>query len=151
VGGLGSGRRRSRLGVDECRALELGELCDRGRWRSQLRGEVLWRTRHGGETLARLTYAITGQEDATADLLLTYRYERDGMRLASEHELELDCAPGQRSYASCPACGRRVRTLYAPQDAELFACRACYRLVYRRSAVARAAHLRAGGGRPGAA
>ena len=35
--------------------------------------------------------------------------------------------------ATCPACGRRVRTLYAPHGAELFACRSCYRLVYRRS------------------
>jgi hypothetical protein len=34
---------------------------------------------------------------------------------------------------SCPACGRRVRALYAPPGAELFACRSCYRLIYRRS------------------
>ena len=65
MGGLGSGRRRSRLGIDECRALELGELCDQGRWRSEPRGVVLWRERHGGETLARLTYVINGQEDPT--------------------------------------------------------------------------------------
>ena len=28
MGGLGSGGRRTRLGVDECRALEIGELAD---------------------------------------------------------------------------------------------------------------------------
>jgi ribosome-binding protein aMBF1 (putative translation factor) len=133
VGGLGSGRRRTRLGIDECRALEIGELCDQGRWRSQPRGVVLWRTRHGGETLARLTYVISRQEDAAEDLLLTYRYAPEGTGLSVKRELELDCAPGQRAYASCPGCGRRVRTLYAPQGAELFACRSCYRLVYRRS------------------
>jgi hypothetical protein len=133
VGGLGSGRRRRRLGVDECRALELGELCDQGRWRDQPRGEVLWRSRHGGETLACLTYVISGQEDVTEDLLFTYRYECEGAGLSAEREVELDCAPGRRSYALCPACGRRVRTLYAPRGAELFACRSCYRLVYRRS------------------
>src|SRR5664280_1182635 len=132
MGGLGSGRRRSRLGLDECRALELGELCDQGRWRSEPRGEVLWRARHGGETLARLSYVIGTQEDATEDLLLTYRYESEGVGSSSERELELDCARGRRAYAFCPACGRRVRTLYAPKGAELFACRACYRLVYRR-------------------
>ena len=64
MGGLGSGRQRTRLGLDACRALELGELCDQGRWRSEPGGEVLWRTRRGGETLARLSYAISGQEDA---------------------------------------------------------------------------------------
>ena len=94
---------------------------------------------------------ISGQEDAIEDLLLTYRYERDGARPAAAHELELDCAPGQRSYAYCPACGRRVRTLYAPLGADLFACRACYRLVYRRSQWREQLDLRAGGGRPSAA
>lgn len=133
MGGLGSGRRRTRLGVDECRALEVGELCDQGRWRAQPRGEVLWRGRHGGETRARLAYAITGQEAAAGELLLTYRYGRDGTGLSSEHEVELASSSGRRLYASCPACGRRVRTLYAPLGADLFACRSCYRLVYRRS------------------
>jgi len=133
VGGLGSGRRRSRLGLDECRALELGELCDQGRWINRPRGEVLWRSRHGGKALARLAYVITGQEDATEDLLLTYRYECESAGLSTRHELELDCGPGRRVCATCPACGRRVRTLYAPHGAELFACRSCYRLVYRRS------------------
>ena len=133
MGGLGSGRRHTRLGIDECRALDVGELRDRGRWMSQPRGEVLWHARHGGKALARLTYAISGQDDAMEGLLLAYRYERDGVSPSAAHEVELDCAPGQRSYAYCPACGRRVRTLYAPQGAGLFACRACYRLVYRRS------------------
>jgi transposase-like protein len=133
VGGLGSGRRRRRLGVDECRALELGELCDQGRWLTQPRGEVLWRARHGGETLARLVYVISGQEDALEDLLLTYRYGRGGAELSVGHEVELERSSGRRLYAYCPACGRRVRTLYAPRGAERFACRSCYRLVYRRS------------------
>ena len=133
MGGLGSGRRRSRLGVDEGRALEVGELCDQGRWRSQPGGEVLWRSRPGGATLARLSYVISGQEDAGEDLLLSYRYQCEGMSLASEHELELDWAPGKRLHAFCPACGRRVRTLYAPPGAGLFACRVCYGLVYRPS------------------
>ena len=72
MGGLGSGR-RTRLGVDECRALEVGELCDQGRWLTEPRGEVLWRSRHGGETRGRLVYAISGQERAAGELFLTYR------------------------------------------------------------------------------
>jgi hypothetical protein len=133
VGGLGSGRRRTRLGIDECRALEIGEFCDQGRWREKPRGEVLWRARRSGEMLARLTYVIRREERAAAGLLLAYRYVRAGAGPSAAHGVEFDCAPGQRAYASCPACGRRVRSLYAPLSAELFACRTCYRLVYRRS------------------
>ena len=133
MGGLGSGRRRTRLGIDECRALEIGELCDQGRWREKPRGEVLWRARRSGEMLARLTYVIRREERAAAGLLLAYRYVRAGAGPSAAHGVELDCALGQRAYASCPACGRRVRSLYAPLSAELFACRTCYRLVYRRS------------------
>jgi hypothetical protein len=96
VGGLGSGRRRTRLGVDECRALDVGELCDQGRWRTHPRGEVLWRERNGGETRARLAYVITGQESAADELLLTYRYGREGAGLSCEHEVELEC-PSRRA------------------------------------------------------
>ena len=101
MGGLGSGLRRTRRALDECRALELGELCDQGRWIDQPHGEVLWRARHGGGTLARLSYVISGQEDATEDLLLSYRYECEGAGPSVGHELELDCAPGRRACATC--------------------------------------------------
>jgi hypothetical protein len=133
VGGLGSGRRRTGLGVDECRTLEVGELCDRGRWLTQPRGEVLWRSMQGGETRGRLTYVISRRGGDTGELRLTYRYAHQGANLSFEHEVELDCSPGKRSYLSCPRCGARVRTLYAPLGAEFFACRSCYGLVYRRS------------------
>lgn len=135
MGGLGSGRRRWRLGASECRALEVGELCDEGRRQAQPRGEVLWRAERGGVLHARLTYAITGHEDAGDELLLTYRYWPDGSGLCHENEIELECLPGRRSYAYCPGfgCGRRVRTLYAPPGAGVFRCRSCWGLVYQRS------------------
>jgi hypothetical protein len=41
--GPGSGRPPTRCRLDEYRALEIGELCDRGRWRSQPSGLVEWR------------------------------------------------------------------------------------------------------------
>lgn len=133
MGGLGSGRRRTRLGVDECRALEVGELCDRGRWLTQPRGEVLWRSRHGGETRGRLTYTIRRRGGAAGELLLAYRYAHEGANLSLERGLRLDCSPGRRSYLYCLRCGARLRTLYAPLGAELFACRSCYGLIYRHS------------------
>jgi len=83
---------------------------------------------------ARLVYAISsGQESAAEEFRLTYRYEREGVSQSHANAIELECSPGERSYAYCPACGRRVRTLYAPPGADLFACRSCYRLIYRRS------------------
>ena len=133
MGGLGSGARRTRLGLDECRALDVGELCDAGRWQAHPRGSVLWRVRSGGEELARLTYVILPAASSASGLALAYRYRRAGEGEAPLHALELDWAPGQRAYAFCPACGARVRSLYAPLGAELFACRSCYRLVYRSS------------------
>jgi len=133
VGGPGSGRRRTWRGVDECRALDLGELCDGGRLRAQPRGVVLWRARDGGALRARLTYAITGQESAADDLLLAYRYWPEGGGLCHENELGLTALPGRRTYAWCPVCGVRARTLFAPPGAGAFRCRECCGLVYRRS------------------
>ena len=105
------------------------------------RGEVLWRSRHGGEIRARLSYVISGQESAAGKLLLTYRYRREGADLSFEHEVELDCSPGERSCASCPACGRHVRSLYAPTGADLFACRSCWGS-YERAAASASSRLR---------
>jgi hypothetical protein len=143
MGGPGSGRHPWRLGVEECRALDIAELCDRGAWQAQPRGEVLWRARRGGEVHARLSYAIHSQQSAADDLLLSYHYSCDGRSpsLSAEHELELECSPGRRCYASCPACGRRLRTLYAPSGAADFACRSCWGLVYRHSRAAETLEL----------
>jgi len=132
VGGLGSGRRRTRLGTDECRALEIGELCDGGRREALPAGEVEWRALSGGQLRARLAYVVTGQESAGEGLLLDYRYwpECDGPFY--EDEIELEALPGRRTYALCPTCGQRVRSLYARPRALRLACRSCCGLVYRR-------------------
>ncbi len=114
MGGLGSGRRRTRLGIDECRALEIGELCDGARREAQPAGEVEWRALGGGKQRARLAYAITGQENADDDLLLSYRYWPQCDGPSFENEIELEALPGRRTYALCPGCGERMRSLYAP-------------------------------------
>jgi hypothetical protein len=132
VGGLGSGRRRSRLGTDECRALELGELCDGGRREAQPAGELEWRALSGGQLRARLAYLVTGQETAGEDLLLHYRYWPGCDGPSYEDEIELEALPGRRTYALCSLCGQRVRSLYARPRALRFACRSCCGLVYRR-------------------
>jgi hypothetical protein len=131
VGGAGSGRRRPRLGVEECRALEIGELCDAGRWHSQPRGEVQWRAEYGGALRAHLLYEISAQGESGLGPQLVYRYwPREGGPYFG-FRVELGVMPGRRALAACPECGRWVRRLYAlPRGIEL-CCRACERLVYR--------------------
>ena len=129
MGGFGSGRRRTQLGVEECRALEIGELGDEGRRRSQPRGEVLWRSKRDGRTRGRLSYAISEIEGSAR---LSYRYAPEGGTLTFAGQVVLAGGPGRRTLACCPACGRSVRTLYAPPRAYQLRCRSCWGLVYRR-------------------
>ena len=137
MGDRGSGAQRTRLGLSECRALEIGELCDGGRWQCQLQGTVLWRERRGNAELARLSYVIIPAKSSATGFAFAYRYLRAGEGEPPLHAFELDCSAGARPYAICPTCDRRVRILYAPLYAELFACRVCCHLVYRRSPPAR--------------
>jgi hypothetical protein len=120
MGGFGSGRRRTQLGVEECRALEIGELGDEGRRRSQPRGEVLWRSKRDGRTRGRLSYAISEIEGSAR---LSYRYAPEGGTLTFAGQVVLAGGPGRRTLACCPACGRSVRTLYAPPRAYQLRCR----------------------------
>jgi hypothetical protein len=104
MGGLGSGRRRWRLGVEECRALEVGELCDAGRRQRQPRGEVRWCPLSGGAPRARLTYLISERDRAgAAQLLLAYRYWPGGSGPFFDDQVELEGGAGRRTYARCPA------------------------------------------------
>ena len=119
--------------MEECRALEVGELCDAGRWQSQPGGEILWCARHDGATLARLTYAIREQENTGGGLLMTYSYWPQGEGGQLRRQATLAALPGRRTFISCPGCGRRVRTLYVPLGQSLWRCRSCWGTVYRRS------------------
>ena len=133
MGGFGSGQRPWRLSVKDSRALDLGELCDGGRWHSAPRGELRW-SAPSGKIQARLRYAIKGH--AEGQLLLGYRYWPRGEGACFADEVELVAHPGQRTLACCPGCGSRVRTLFAPPGANLFRCRGCFGLIYRRSQTA---------------
>src|ERR1039458_8642727 len=42
MGGTGSGRWPIKMAVDECRLLEIDELCNGGRWASHPRGRIRW-------------------------------------------------------------------------------------------------------------
>ena len=134
MGGLGSGRRRTRTSVADCRVIEIGELCDAGRCASQPRGEIRWLGERTGVMRARLSYTIAEQRWPGGDVLLTLtlRYRQRLMASESRDEIVLVGGGGRRFYGECPFCERPVRKLYAPPGEEHFLCRSCHRLVYRR-------------------
>jgi hypothetical protein len=123
----GSGERK-RLAIAECRALSLAELCDGGLRERRPCGELRYLRQPGDLLRGRLTYKIT---DDGMRGLLTYRYWPAGRGASYGGEVALTREPNRRSYALCPGCGRRVRTLYAPPEAESFRCRVCLGLLYR--------------------
>lgn len=136
MGGPGSGRRRARPAVGDCRALAIGEIADGARWRGQPQGEILWRARHAVAPAARLTYTLLNQSETSArpQLLLAYRYWPAGSGRSFRAEVELIVIPGRRPVALCSDCKAAVRSLYAPPGATRFLCRRCQALSYGRSA-----------------
>jgi hypothetical protein len=131
VGGLGSGRVVWRLAVDQFRRLDIGELCDGGRITRQPTGEVVWYDDDGG-LCAQLRYDFDRHKQDGKLYLLLSDYGR------RPQAFEIDVCSGLATCALC-FCGEAVRHLYtAPEDLFVsdvtppFACRHCWRLIYRR-------------------
>jgi hypothetical protein len=131
MGGRGSGRRwyyGAADCTDEYRSLDVRRwqrdgLLMPGRWFG-------WQWRRDGETVASIQ--VLAETDRVT---LSYRHRRAGEDWKSEeYPVGLSWTPctfgGQRAWFTCPAagCGRRVAILYG---GSIFACRHCYRLVYR--------------------
>jgi hypothetical protein len=115
VGGPGSGRYAWRLAIEQCRRLEIGELCDAGRIAAQPAGEVAWyNANHVLLASLRYHFARDRQDDKLSLGLAGYG--------PYEQSFEIDVCPGLASCAVC-YCGKAVRQLYAPPEAELFAWR----------------------------
>jgi hypothetical protein len=125
MGGPGSGRRPWRVALEDCRCLEVGELCDAGRLKRQPAGEVVWYGEAGQER-ARLRYWLARHPDNGKLHLVLCDY---GPR---RQAFAIDVCPGLATCAIC-ACGKAVRQLYAPPHQSLFACRHCWGLVYRKA------------------
>jgi hypothetical protein len=136
MGGPGSGRWPRKLSVDACRVLEIGELCDGGRWASQPRGEIRWLKQGSPEVLASLSYAIAAEEcsGGPPEIIVTLRYRETPGGPERRQGLMLDLGAQRAVLALCPDCGRRVRKLYTRPGDVFFCCRSCQGLVYRRSA-----------------
>jgi hypothetical protein len=134
MGGLGSGRRPRQTSVDDCRVLEIGELCDAGRVASQPRGEISWVAKRSGITRAQLSYTIAKEDwpGGPPLLMLALRYRKTLSSPESSDYIVLSDGGARRWVAQCPTCWRPVRRLYAPPDDDSFLCRDCHGLVYRR-------------------
>jgi transcriptional regulator with XRE-family HTH domain len=143
MGSPDSGRPPSKLSIEDCRALDIGEVCDAGAATAFPAGEILWREKGSRVPLALLAYRVASKRPAgLARRSLLYLYWPSVTGAPHGDEIELAGGERARRLARCPApgCDQPVRILYAPLGDELFFCRGCHDLVYRRSR--RAAELR---------
>jgi len=134
------------MAVDQCRVLEIGELCDGGRWASHPRGRIRWVEKGSKTVRASLSYAIAWEDwpPGAPLLLLELRYHPTPTAPESCDRIRLEVGAARRCVARCPGCDRPVRKLYAPPSDAHFFCRDCQGLVYRRSVSAeKRAQLRA--------
>ena len=137
MGGFGSGRKRRRTRVDDCRILDLGLLCDGGALLAFPRGELVWkRALRAWLPEGVLAYCLARFDHGLVDPPhLAYVYwPRAGASGRHLETIALRGGDGRPYLARCPRCGRAARKLYAPPGAERFLCRTCYRLVYPASA-----------------
>ncbi|GEM_PF-245082 len=137
MGGLGSGRWRTRSEVDACRTLEIGALLDGAALQRARRGQLVWRPVGGGRLRAALTYAVVTERrpDGAEQEMLCLAYQPASDAPILRQELLLECNRAGRWAVLCPGfvCdGRAVRKLYAPPGEDCFLCRECHHLVYRR-------------------
>ena len=141
MGGPGSGRRPYKASVDDCRLLDIGELCDGGAAEAFPRGEILWKVKYSGTPLALLVYRIARQQHSQRppSLLVAYLYWRNLLVAPQGAEIELVGGQGARISALCPGwgCGRPARKLYLPPGDDLLLCRCCHGLTYPPSPKAR--------------
>lgn len=141
MGGPGSGRRRARPAVADCRALAIGELVDGGRWQRRSEGVIVWRLPQFLGATGRMSYRLSCQQESAEQLrlLLDYRYWPTAGGSSYRDQVELEGSAGRRIVARCPDCWRAVRSLYAPPGADVFLCRSCQELGYSRSRQRRSA------------
>ena len=113
MGGWGSGRPRTKRGIEDCRRIGIGDLT-RGKsfltWKNGFRLEAI---REPGAV--RFRYALEGGEEIDYQIPIVWTSCNYG---------------GRRPWFLCPGqgCGRRAAKLY--QGGKYFLCRKCYGLAY---------------------
>jgi len=130
--------RTRRLCVEECHALDLAQLRSAGLWRDP--GAVFVSTCGPHPLTGAVSQVAINAVPAyrpTALRLLDREEPDGGWGSGGAYLVPLDWTRphfgGRRPWLRCPAqgCGRRVRILYRPLGAPVFACRRCHGLTYR--------------------
>lgn len=132
MGGIGSGRRnqRGKATTDDLRSIDIRHMQREGMLVAGKSSSLQW-LQHGNVIGSVYFRANSGH------VLLSYaRKLRDGETRNESYPVITESTPchlgGERIWFVCPAqgCGKRVAKLYIG-TAGIFACRHCYRLVYR--------------------
>ena len=130
MGGPGSGRKAKKNCTSDLKRLDVRRLQQEGLLTPGRSFSLSW-ARGAKDCLA-----VTAQTDDDR-LVLSYRHRRNnGQERDLQYSVPLSWSAchlgGRRVWFLCPAkgCGRRVAILYLG-NAGIFACRHCYRLVYR--------------------
>lgn len=131
MGGYGSGRHEWRCNKtnSDFLVLNIDILRKKGRWRC-INGVITWRL--GDTVRGRISYEI-----AVGIMHLEWR-NSGGDRITQTIPLATVCQRiGKRYYFACPACGQRVRKIYAGLK---FFCRRCNRVTYTSSSESHSAY-----------
>src|SRR5664280_2779586 len=91
MGGPGSGRWPTKASVEDCRVLDIGELCDGGALHRTPRGQIIWQSELWQQEVALLSYALVHERwpQRESRLLLNYVYWPAADAPACDDEVEL--------------------------------------------------------------
>lgn len=137
MGGYSSGRRGGRETCERSLRLDLAKLARDGLVRPGRRvtGVLDWTVTRTGSVIGTVGFEADMRDLANAWLRLHYTITRpDEAPQRLDYRVDLDTtAPhfsGVRWWFRCPVSGRLARVLFRPDGANLFACRAVYKLAY---------------------
>ena len=128
MGGIGSGRWGGKGATDSMRALDIRKIQRSGGLIPGARSAYAWSC--NGEKTNEISFRAENER-----VILSYKSRSNGGEWQTmDYSIYLDWTypnlGGRRAWFLCPArgCGRRVAILYGGAT---FACRHCYKLVYR--------------------
>lgn len=132
MGGIGSGRLPSsdkKVTVEKCLSLSASDfltLIDKGVY-----GDFTWTNTIFGTEVASISFTMLPDEREPI-LILNYSVNEKKIEQIVYFNKTVPNFGGIRWWLTCPLCKCRVAIIYLPDEAELFACRNCHNLAYRK-------------------
>lgn len=143
MGGYGSGRRGTRITVEDVRALDFNKLFKTvAKGLIHVGGAWCWSDPETMEQMASVGYDIKFNKDGdSGTFTLDYTCTRqNGDKISVKMPIRMECTypnyGGKRWWLTCPlvlnnrSCGRRVSKLYSMRGCDYFGCRHCFNLTY---------------------